>query len=111
MFAFLAINDVSHGNPLCVGTQAVALVSHGRLTNVVIDDGKEELGSCKKLASARKFILERHILVTDKQEEHTKMLKVTGTLSPRASQLQTLTRQSDLACIRQEEEQHLNGRS
>ena len=105
MFPFLAIRDVSHGNPFCVATQAVALVGHGRVTDVFLDDDKEEL------ACAREFILERQILVTDKQDERTKIFKMTDTLSPRASQLQMLTSRYDLACIKQEEEQHMNGKS
>ena len=95
---------------MCVGTQAVALVSHGRVADVVVDDGKGELGLCVKLASAVNSILERQILVTNKQEKRRKMLKMIETLSGMASDLQMLTSH----CVhtnRQREEQLMNGMS
>ena len=95
---------------LSVGTQAVALVSHGRVADVVVDDGKGELGLCVKLASAVNSILERQILVTDKQEKRRKMLKMIETLSGMASELQMLTSNS-VHINTQTKEQLMNGRS
>ena len=95
---------------LSVGTQAVALVSHGRVADVVVDDGKGELGLCVKLASAVNSILERQVLVTDKQEKRRKMLKMIETLSGMASELQMFTSHS-VHINTQTEEQLMNGRS
>lgn len=100
-----------HGNPFC--TQAVALVSRGKVADIVVDDDKGELGLCMKLAAAANSVPEKQIIVTDKQEERRKMLKTTETLSHLASELQMLTSQSAFVCNRQEEQQqqHMKGRS
>ena len=94
---------------MCI--QAVALVSQGRVSDIVVDDDKGELGLCMKLASAANSILERQIIVTAKQEEHRKMLKITETLSHMVGELQMLTSQSARVCNGQGQQQHMNGRS
>ena len=99
-----------HGNRLCVGTQAVALASHNRVIDVVVDDDKEELGLCMKLASAIYSILERQMLMTDKEEEHRKMLKMTETLCHMVNEIRMLTSQPGPVCNSQEEEEHTNGK-
>ena len=98
-----------HGSSLCVGTQAVALTSHNSVIDVVVDDDKEELQLCMKLASAVNSILGRHILATEKENEHRKMLKMTETLTHMVSEIRILTRQPVPVCNRQEEE-HMNSK-
>ena len=97
-----------HRKPLSVGTEAVALVSHGRVTDVVLDDDMEQLGLCVKLVSAANSILEWQILVTDKEEELGKMFKMTEALNEMVCELQT--NQSADVFSRQEESEHADGR-
>ena len=108
IFNVLAISNVLQGKPLSVGTQAVALVIHGRVADVVLDDDMEQLGLCVKLASAAKSILERQILVTNKDEELGKMLKMTEALNQMVGELQT--NQFSDVFSRQEESGHVDGR-
>ena len=108
MFDVLAISNVLHGKPLSAGTQAIALVNHGRVTDVVFDDDLEQLGLCVKLASAALSILERQVLVTDKEKELGKMLKMTEVLNQIVGDLQT--NQSAEVFSRQEESEHADGR-
>ena len=97
-----------HGKSLSVGTQAVALVSHGRVTDVSLDDDMEQLGLCVKLAAAANSILERQVLIAVKEEELGKMLRMTKALNQIVGELQT--NQSDEDFSGHKESEHADGR-
>ncbi len=97
-----------HGNHLSVGTQAVALVSHGRVTDVVLGDDMEQLRLCVMSSSAVNSSPEMQILMTDKEEELGRMLKMNKGLNQIVCELQT--NQTAEVFSRQEENEHADGR-